>query len=73
MPVVICNTSALQYLYQIDLLDLLPVLFGQAQIPPAVASEIDEGKGRKVSLPTLEDLPWVAIRPVRDRGPYYHW
>jgi len=24
MPVVICNTSVLQYLHQIDLLDLLP-------------------------------------------------
>ena len=67
MPAVICNTSALQYLHQIDRLDLLPALFGQVQIPDAVAAELDEGKRRNVSLPTLEDLSWVTIRPVRDR------
>ena len=67
MPAVICNTSVLQYLYQIDLLDLLPALFGQVQIPRAVAAELDEGKRRNVSLPTLEDLSWVTIQPVRDR------
>ncbi len=67
MPIVICNTSVLQYLHQIDLLDLLPALFGQVQIPHAVAAEMDEGKRRNVSLPTLEDLSWVTIRPVRDR------
>lgn len=66
MPAVICNTSALQYLHQIDRLDLLPALFGQVQIPRAVAEELDEGKRRNVSLPTLEDLSWVTVRPVRD-------
>ena len=63
MPAVICNTSALQYLHQIDRLDLLPALFGQVQIPDAVAAELDEGKRRNVSLPALEDLSWVTIRP----------
>lgn len=67
MPVVICNTSVLQYLHQIDLLDLLPALFGQVQIPRAVAAEMEEGKRRSVSLPTLEALSWLTIRPVRDR------
>lgn len=67
MPIVICNTSVLQYLHQIDLLDLLPALFGQVQIPRAVAAEMEEGKRRSVSLPTLEALSWLTIRPVRDR------
>ena len=67
MPVVICHTSVLQYLHQIDLLDLLPALFGQVQIPGAVAAEMEEGKRRNVPLPTLEALSWVTIRPVRDR------
>ena len=67
MPVVICNTSVLQYLHQIDLLDLLPALFGQVQIPRAVAAEMDEGKRRNVALPALEALSWLTIRPVRDR------
>ena len=56
MPAVICNTSVLQYLHQIDRPDLLPTLFGQVQIPRAVVAELDEGKRRNVSLPTLEDL-----------------
>ena len=67
MPIVICNTSVLQYLHQIDLLDLLPALFKQVQIPRAVAAEMEEGKRRNVSLPTLEALSWLTIRPVRDR------
>lgn len=67
MPAVICNTSVLQYLHQIDRLDLLSALFGQVQIPRAVAAELDEGKRRNVSLPTLVDLSWVTVRPVRDR------
>ena len=67
MPAVICNTSALQYLHQIDRLDLLPALFGQVHIPYAVAVELAEGKRQNISLPTLEDLSWVTIRPVRDR------
>ena len=58
MPVVICNTSVLQYLHQIDLPDLLPVLFGQVQIPRAVAAEMEEGKRRSVSLPTPQALPY---------------
>ena len=45
MPSVICNTSSLQYLYQIDLLNLLPELFGLGQIliPQAVVNEINTG------------------------------
>lgn len=39
MPVVICHTSVLQYLHQIDLLDLLPALFGQGQIPRAIVTD----------------------------------
>lgn len=67
MPAVICNTSALQYLHQIGWLDLLPTLFGQVRILRAVVAEMDEGKRRNVSLPTVEDLSWGTIRPVRDR------
>ena len=67
MPAVICNTSALQYLHQIDRLDLLPALFGQVQIPYAVVAELNQGKRQNISLPTPEDLSWVTIRSVQDR------
>ena len=67
MPVVICNTSPIQYLYQTDMLELLPVLAGQVYVPEAVVAELEEGQRRNVLLPTLEDLSWLTVRPVRDQ------
>ena len=67
MPVVICNTSPIQYLYQADVLELLPALTGQVYIPEAVVAELEEGQRRNVLLPALEDLSWLVVRPVRDR------
>ncbi len=67
MPVVICNTSPIQYLYQTDLLALLPALAGQVYVPEAVVAELEEGQRRNVLLPVLEELSWLIVRPVRDR------
>ncbi|MDE2916633.1 MAG: DUF3368 domain-containing protein [Nitrospira sp. SB0675_bin_23] len=67
MPAVICNTSPLQYLYQSDGLELLAELFGQVQVPEAVAVELNEGLRRNVHLPDPTVLPWLIIRSVRDR------
>ena len=65
MPSVICNTSPLQYLYQIKLLSLLPELFGHEQIliPQAVVNEINTGRRKNKNLPTLTELSWVVICP----------
>ena len=67
MPVVICNTSPIQYLYQTDLLELLPALAGQVYVPEAVVAELKEGRRRNVLLPALENFSWLTVRPVRDR------
>lgn len=67
MPAVICNTSPLQYLYQSDGLELLAELFGQVQVPEAVAVELNEGRRRNVHLPDPTALPWLTIHSVRDR------
>ena len=67
MPVVICNTSPIQYLYQADMLELLPALAGQVYIPEAVVAELEEGHRRNILLPVMEDLSWLIVRPVRDR------
>ena len=64
---VICNTSPLQYLYQIGSLHLLPTLFGRIQVPTAVAAEMTAGRRRKLFLPKLDELSWVEIRSVHDR------
>lgn len=65
MPEVIANTSPLQYLFQVGLLDLLPQLYGQVRVPPAVRDELTRGLALGVPLPRLEHLPWVkVVEPV---------
>jgi type IV secretion system protein VirB8 len=43
LPEIVCNTSPLQYLYQIGQLDLLPQLTGQIIVSTAVTVELAEG------------------------------
>ncbi len=78
MPEVICNTSPFQYLYQLELLHLLPTLAGQVIIPPAVVAELAAGRALGLSLPDPEALAWVNVHPpvstpalplVTDLGP----
>lgn len=64
MPEVISNTSPIQYLFQADLLRLLPALYGSVILPEAVASELAEGRARGVALPIPSSLPWVKVRSV---------
>ena len=64
---VICNTSPLQYLHQVELLHLMPALFESVQVPSAVVAELAEGRRQGVNLPELAGLPWVTVRSVRDR------
>ena len=63
MPKPICNTSPLQYLHQINQIDLLPEIYGSIQVPQAVADEIATGLHNDNDLPHLEDLYWLSIRP----------
>jgi uncharacterized protein len=62
LPEIICNTSPLQYLHQLELLDLLPVLAGRVVVPSAVARELSAGRTQGVKLPVPEELDWIAIR-----------
>ncbi len=64
MREVISNTSPLQYLHQLDLLDLLPALYGEIVIPHGVTKEIAAGRARGVSLPDPESIPWIRIQEV---------
>ena len=66
MPETISNTSPLQYLYQCNLLELLPGLYGRVVVPEAVAAEIREGRVLGVSLPAIEELPWASIKAPKD-------
>jgi predicted nucleic acid-binding protein len=68
VPEVIADTSPIQYLYQTDLLDILPALYNQITIPQAVAHEIEEGRARGIHLPDITTLQWLAVRHVREQA-----
>lgn len=61
MPEVIANTSPLQYLHQLDVLELLPGLYGNVVVPPAVAGEIERGRNLGYDLPDLSGLGWLVV------------
>ena len=64
MPEVIADTSPLQYLHQLGLLDLLPSFYGTVLVPEAVVREIAVGRAQGVFLPDPTALPWVQVRRV---------
>ena len=67
MPETICNTSPLQYLYQIGRLDLLPRLVGRVIVPMAVVDELAVGRAAGLGLPDPAALDWVCIQhPVSE-------
>ena len=65
MPEVITDTSPIQYLYQTDLLDLLPTLYGQITMPQAVADELAQGQSQNIPLTDPASLSWLTIRSVQ--------
>jgi len=66
MPKVIINTSPIQYLYQTNLLDLLPQLYGEIILPQGVALELAEGRNLGVAVPNPENYPWFKLIPSPD-------
>jgi uncharacterized protein len=62
LPEVICNTSPLQYLFQLARLDLLHEMAGRIVIPPAVVRELTIGKQAGFQLPTVESFEWISVR-----------
>jgi predicted nucleic acid-binding protein len=62
LPKVICDTSVIQYLHQLELLHILPALAEGVIIPPAVEDELATGKALGVNLPDLSGLDWVSVR-----------
>lgn len=64
MPEMVCNTSPLQYLHQIGVLEVLPAIYGRILVPRAVVDEITAGRLAGVDLPDLAALQWVETREV---------
>ena len=78
MSEVICNTSPLQYFYQLGMLHVFQVLAGRIIVPPAVVHELAVGRAQGVSLPDPTGFEWITVRPpastavlplVMDLGP----
>jgi uncharacterized protein len=67
----VCNTSPIQYLYQVGFLSLLEEFYARILIPPAVAAELEQGRRRGIDLPDIGPLPWVKIQAPEglDRAP----
>lgn len=56
MPDVIVDTSVLQYLHQLGLLQLLARLYGRVIVSPAVAEEVRRGRELGIDLPDLAEV-----------------
>jgi predicted nucleic acid-binding protein len=63
--ITICNTSPLLYLHIVGQLDLLPQLYGQVLIPPAVQAELRAGAQRGVNVPPVDRHAPALARPRR--------
>ncbi len=64
MPEVIVNTSPLQYLHQLGLLDLLPRLVERVTVPVPVVEELAEGRRLGYDVPDPKQYVWMDIRPL---------
>lgn len=66
MPEVVSDTSPLQYLHQIGLLQILPALAERIVVPPAVDQELSIGRALGVNLPiSPSSAGWrFAVHPA---------
>lgn len=62
MSEIISNTSPLQYLHQLGVLDFLPKLVGTITVPPAVHDELSAGRKLGLNLPDVQSLGWISVR-----------
>ena len=62
MPEVVCDTSPLQYLYQLEFLDLLPALVGRVVVPPAVQEELSVGRALGITFQQVQKYERGANR-----------
>jgi predicted nucleic acid-binding protein len=69
MRVVVADTSPLNYLVQIDAVDLLPKLFGTIAIPTAVHDELTHAQTPAAVRAWIAQAPhWLEVRPNPDLG-----
>ena len=62
----VCDTSAIQYLHQLGILDVLNQIGGKIYVPTAVVNELEVGIVNGVDLPEVKDIAWFNI--VQPKG-----
>jgi predicted nucleic acid-binding protein len=72
LPELICNTSAMQSLHQVGLLQILPVLASGVCVPSAVCSELAAGRALGVDVPDPAALGWATTRSPQARPTLPH-
>jgi predicted nucleic acid-binding protein len=61
--IVVCDTTPINYLVQIELIDLIPRLYGTAFIPPAVLGELLHPRTPAAVADWASNLPqWVVVK-----------
>jgi predicted nucleic acid-binding protein len=69
MPVVVADTSPINYLLQIDAVELLPELFERITISAAVHAELAHRSTPAVVRTWIaQGVPWLVIRPNPENG-----
>jgi predicted nucleic acid-binding protein len=69
MPVVVADTSPINYLIQIDAIELLPKLFERIVISAAVQAELTHrNTPAGVRAWMAKGVHWLEVRPNADRG-----
>lgn len=64
MPEVIADTSPLQYLHRLGLLDLLRQQSGTVTVPEAVVREMKAGAAQGADVPDISTAPWIQVEAV---------
>jgi hypothetical protein len=62
MATVIADTSPLQYLFQVGLVELLQDLFETVHVPEAVRDELQVGRSLGFDVPDPADYAWMTVR-----------
>jgi predicted nucleic acid-binding protein len=64
MPDVISDSSALQYLHRLALLDVLHQYYGTIAVPEAVVREIESGAALGADVPDISTVAWIQVETV---------
>lgn len=67
--IAVADTSPLNYLIQIDVIDLLPILFEQVLIPPAVLRELEHSQTPQIVCKWISHPPGSCPRQWPDISP----